>query len=186
MTPLGSEIPTTGLTGCSSPVEVWALPLRLEWLEILAWFCRKRQHSKDNNVIYFSPPLTDRVWFPSVSLWVFPSLTFPVPRTVWRRENDSPSERRAARQLWPQRSVCFSARCAANGTLQARVVEMTWADYCCGTRWTRPPWWSPSSGRWDRWDSLKKTRWGTDPRSDTTTTRGQNTQFKYTVACPFT
>lgn len=31
-----SEILTTGLAGCSSPVEVWALPLRLEWLELLA------------------------------------------------------------------------------------------------------------------------------------------------------
>jgi len=44
---IGSEILTTGLTGCSSPVEVWALPLRLEWLELLAWSCRAEEGCQD-------------------------------------------------------------------------------------------------------------------------------------------
>lgn len=160
-----SEVLTTGLTGCSSPVEVGALPLRLEWLELVAWCCRTEEEARQRQprpwiccILFTVLPLSLKsVWFLSISMWASIPPTFLVSRTVWRTKSDSPCGRRAARQLWPQKSeCCFWARRGTAGTLQARVVGAMRAGYCCGTWWTRPPWWSPSSRRWDRWDSSRR------------------------------
>lgn len=73
---LGSVTLTTGWTGCSSPGEFWLLLLRLEWLEILAWFCSNIEDVRQqpwfvHYWIIIIASLHKSSWFMLISLQVF-------------------------------------------------------------------------------------------------------------------
>lgn len=119
-----SEALTTGLTGCSSLVELWALLLWLEWREFWTKPCIRGQEMSETTetagtfkvylIFYFSG---------------FYESHCPTTHTWCVQVNDSLWGKRAARQLWPLKSERSSSHHKLSGGLLLLSVKN---GCCCG------------------------------------------------------